>query len=497
MKTTIKTLYQQGYNKSQIARLLGIDRKTVRNVLKGPDNPSSAKETAGEETKKTRWPSVLDEYREYIQIQAAKDLSVTRIHQGLAEEYGLSVGYSTVRDYVSKLRRSIPKAYMVLHALPGEEAQVDFGYAGIIPVGGKPRKAWVFAMSLSYSRYMYAEITPDQSVRTFIMCHIHAFRFFGGVPQTVKIDNLKAAITAADFYEPLVQRAYADFANHYGFLPNPCRVYTPTDKGKIESNIKYIKENCLKGREFADAADAQVFLEGWLSKTANRRVHGTTAKIPAEAFMESESPKLLPLPDTEYVFSNSKRVTVWTDCHVSYQGNYYSAPYSLIGCEVTVMESNGLVKIYHEGKEVALHPLVCGKKGEHVTDRCHYPSNKNITQAEALEKYRSQMAGIGAGAEEFLAAFEGTMGQRFAPLRSLAGITSLRKKYGDAALDMACARAVHYGNISYRAVKGICEKGLYCLPLDDGCQGAPPARPKARSLDEYSGIFGLGVIAND
>ena len=86
---------------------------------------------------------------------------------------------------------------------------------------------------------MYVSITLDQSVQTFIRCHVEAFRFFGGVPQTVKIDNLKAAIVETDFYEPTVQSTYAAFADYYGFLPNPCRVYPPTDKGKVESNVKY------------------------------------------------------------------------------------------------------------------------------------------------------------------------------------------------------------------------------------------------------------------
>ena len=112
-------------------------------------------------------------------------------------------------------------------------------------------------------------ITLDQSLQTFIRCHTEAFHYFGGVPQTVKIDNLKAAIVETDFYESTVQRTYAAFAKHYGFLPNPCRVYTPTDKGKVESNVKYVKDNCFKGRDFA-----------------NRRKHGTTGKQPEKVFLE-------------------------------------------------------------------------------------------------------------------------------------------------------------------------------------------------------------------
>jgi hypothetical protein len=412
-------------------------------------------------------------------------------------EFSLSVGYTTVRDYVNKLRASAPKAYMVLHSLPGEEAQVDFGYIGIITVDGKQKKAWVFAMSLSYSRYMYAEITLDQCVRTFIMCHVHAFRYFGGVPQTVKVDNLKAAIIEADFYEPMVQRTYADFANHYGFLPNPCRIKTPTDKGKIESNIKYIKDNCFKGREFPDIISAQDFLKKWLARTANRRLHGTTAKVPADVFLKTEVAKLLPLPVCEFVFSNSKTATVWSDCHISYGHNYYSAPYSLIGCDVTAIEVNNLLKIYHEGKEVALHTLAVGMKGEHITDRRHYPSNKNITQEEILLKYQSQMTGIGPHAAEFLSLYEEAAAFRTNHVRSIGGILALRKKYSNEEIDAACGRAVHYGNLSYRAVKKICEKGLHHLPLEEAGKVVPYERAKARDLAEYRGLSGLGVIVND
>lgn len=146
MKTTIKTLYQKGYNKTQIGRMLGIDRKTVRKILR------EAQEKELERIKEQQngtWPSMLDEYREYIQIQLSKELSVTRIHQDLQKEFGIECGYTTLRDYVAKIRKSQPHAYMVLHSLPGEEAQVDFGYIGTWKVNGVPRKAWVFVMSLS------------------------------------------------------------------------------------------------------------------------------------------------------------------------------------------------------------------------------------------------------------------------------------------------------------------------------------------------------------
>jgi transposase len=137
MKTTIKTLYQKGYNKTQIGRMLGIDRKTVRKILRETQEELENKK----EIQRGTWPSMLDEYRDYIQIQLSKELSVTRIYQDLQKEFGMECGYSTLRDYVAKIRRSQPHAYMVLHSLPGEEAQVDFGYIGTLKVNGAPRKA--------------------------------------------------------------------------------------------------------------------------------------------------------------------------------------------------------------------------------------------------------------------------------------------------------------------------------------------------------------------
>jgi transposase len=496
MKTTIRTLYQKGYNKTQIAKTLGIDRKTVRKVLKESEGKEVSETTI---TDKKPYPSMLDEYKEFIEIQVAKELSIKRIHQDLKMQFSVECGYSTLRDYIAKIRITKPKAYMVLHSLPGEEAQVDFGYIGTLNVAGKTRKAWVFVMTLSYSRYMYAQITLDQSVRTFIQCHTNAFRYFDGVPETIKIDNLKAAIIEADFYEPTVQRTYAAFAQHYGFLPNPCRVYTPTDKGKVESNVKYIKENCFKGRNFSDIREAEAFLKKWLKETANARKHGTTGKIPSELFETLEALKLSKLPEEEFLFTKSAPATVWTDCHLSYGGNYYSAPYTYIGCEVEVIEVNNLIKVYYKGKEIALHVLAADVKGEHITDKRHYPSTKTITPEELLSRYREQMSEIGAGALEFLERYKDTSMYQCHHYRSISGILALRKKYSNETIDKACKRACHYGNISYRAVKNICESGLENLPLDRRSEDSYSTEKQSniRDLSEYRMIARLGVISNE
>ncbi len=137
MKTTIRTLFSKGYNKTKIAEILGIDRKTVRKILNEPE--SNDNEKGGP------WPSLLAPYREFIEIQSNKGISIVRIHADLMKLYGVECGYTTVRDYVTKLHIMQPHPYMILDALPGEEAQVDFGYIGMLIVNGKPKKAWILS----------------------------------------------------------------------------------------------------------------------------------------------------------------------------------------------------------------------------------------------------------------------------------------------------------------------------------------------------------------
>lgn len=491
MQTTIKTLLKKGYSQTYIAKTLHVSRKTIRKIIR-------SQERGENELEKKPHPSVLDEYREYIEIQVNKGLSKQRIYQDLIREYQFNGSYSTVRDYVSKIETSDKKVYMVITSLPGEEAQVDFGYIGHIKVNGKPKKAWVFVMSLSYSRYMYVCIVFDQCVKTFIQCHINAFKYFRGVPETVKVDNLKAAIIEADFYEPVTQRAYASFAAHYGFWAQPCRIYTPTDKGKVESNVKYVKDNCFKGREFKDIADAKEFLKFWLNDIANKRIHGTTKKIPAELFEEVEKPKLKDLPVEDFVFSKSSRANVGPNCHISYGGNYYSVPYIYIGSDVDVIEVNNLLKVFFKGEEIALHPLCQDLKGEHITDNKHYPANKNITGKEIMSRQQEEMAEIGENALKFFHAF-GNKGivQRY-DYRTISGVLALRSKYKNTVIDMACKRALYYNSITYGTVKKICEKGLIALPIGHTESFVNEENTEiARDLSSYTQLSLLGVIDNE
>lgn len=454
MYTTIETLWNQGHNKSFISRATGHDWKTIDKVIKllalGKDAPD-----------RKPHPRKLSKHHDILIPLIQQGLSAVRIHEELNKE-GIAVGYSTVKTEVRYLKRK-SDIFIRVHSKAGEEAQVDFGYVGFTPDStGKRRKTWIFNMRLSYSRLDYYEEVHDQRVETFIQCHINAFKFFGGVPATVKIDNLKAAILEANFYEPIYQRHYLAFSEFYGFQSLPCRVYRPNDKGKVESGIKYIKSNFFAGRKFTDKKQLQNHLSHWLKK-ANSRTHGTTKKVPMQIFNNEEKQALRPLPLEEFNLNKLGSRKVYHDCHIYVEHNYYSVPFSYVGKTVDISIGDKLIQIYDQGKLIASHGKL-KSAGEFSTQKGHYPKYKCLSETEFQEKYQSKMAKIGVYAEQLF--FKLKDERKTAWSRPVQGILSLSKTFSPEVVNKACQRALAFDALSYRSIKNICRNGTYLLPLD-------------------------------
>ena len=152
-------------------------------------------------------------------------------------ENGFEGSYSSLLRYISKYKNTREDPVFRIETKPGEYAQVDFGYVGMVYDRQKKTmsKAWIFVMVLCYSRDAYFEIVKDQNIKTWCQCHVNAFEYFGGVPKIIIPDNLKSAIIKAAYMDPLANRSYADMAKHYGFQIDPCLPRTPEHKGKVES----------------------------------------------------------------------------------------------------------------------------------------------------------------------------------------------------------------------------------------------------------------------
>lgn len=455
MYTTIKTLWEKTKNKTEIARLTGHDWKTVAKVIKNIEKGIEIPQYKPRQ-------SLVDDYKQKILALLEKDLSGVRIHEELTRD-GFVGSYPTVKRYINKLKRK-DNIFIRIHTEPGEEAQVDFGYLGMSRDDfGKNKKTWIFNMRLSYCRLDYYEKVYDQKVETFIACHIHAFEFFGGVPQYVKIDNLKAAILEANFYEPIYQQMYKDFSIYYSFSPVPCRVASPNDKGKVESGIKFVKSNFFKARIFNGSTDLDSKLRAW-NIGKNNRIHGTTRKVPYEVFMEEEKAVLSPLPPSRFKIAKISTRKVYHDCHIYVDYNYYSVPYEYVGKTVEIEIGDKLLKVFYKGDQIALHPRIT-LKGQFCTVPAHYPDFKIIDPTEYQKIYKDKVDLIGPYCAEL---FNRTVEQKPKHWgRTIKGILSLTNFYSIDTVEASCRRALAYGIAEYQTVKRICKNAAYALPVEE------------------------------
>ena len=454
MYTTIKTLWEQGCSKLSIAKMTKLDWKTVNKII------NLVKQSI-DEIKKKPHPSMLDPYKGQILEWLEQDLSGIRIHEKLTE-LGVTISYSSIKHHISNIKgqRDICVRF---HTGPGIEVQVDFGYVGYqLDENNKLRKAWVFNMRLCFSRLDYYEIVFDQTVATFIKCHINAFEYFGGVVEVVKIDNLKSAIIEANFYEPIYQKQYLQFAQHYKFNSVPCRVRQPQEKGKTESGIKFFKSNFIKGRNFESYTERNIVLKSWLEKS-NSRIHGTTRKQPRELFELQEKCCLKPLPIEKFKLNSVGTRLVGKDCHVYIDYSYYSVPYKYCGKMVEIEVEEKLIKIYYEGQQLTIH-LKATEKGQFITEESHYPPFKLITSKKNKQHYQDKMIAIGNHAAEFF--LLANKEQPYHWMNTVRGILSLNKIYAAEVINQSCERAMVFNAISYRSVKNICASGCYTLPID-------------------------------
>jgi len=459
MHISIVTLWKQKKSKREIAKITGHDRKTVKRIIK------SYEETGQELPVLNRKQSILNEYKEQIMELIEQNLTAVRIYEKLSEQ-GVSTSYSSIHRYISKIKID-DKICVRFHTPPGEEAQVDFGYLGRLPdETGRLSKAYAFNMRLCYSRLDYFEIVFDQRVETFINCHINAFSYFGGVVKVVKIDNLKAAIIQAHFYEPTYQQIYKRFADHYQFFPLPCRVASPQEKGKTESGIRYIQINFIAGRKFENNQELKLSLKEWLDNKCNTRIHGTTKKVPRIVFENEEKELLISLPINDFVFPNLITRKVGKDCHITFANNYYSVPYQYVHKIVEVTLDIKLIKINYENQQIALHER-CEAKGQFITNKAHYPKYK-LYEPHSLEyqnKYHDKLKAIGQYAGDLFPLLVKYYPHSWYPMAK--GILSLQKQYSNDVINLACQRALSFDAISYQKIKAICYSGCYVLPIEN------------------------------
>jgi transposase len=485
---------QLGERDRRIARDLRVSRKTVgkyrewaatQGLLTGPLLDVAALQarltaTVPVVTPPTT-PSTVAPFRDRIVDLRARGVECRAIHQILRDECGFAGAYQSVYRFVRRLEPRTPDAVVRVETPPSDEAQVDFGYAGLMhdPRSGTRRKAWAFVMTLSFSRHTYVEFVFDQEVATWLRCHRHAFEWFGGVVKRVVVDNLKAAIVKAVLYDPVVQRAYRECAEHYGFLISPCRPRTPEHKGKVEQGgVHYVARNFLAGRAWRDIDEANERVLVWCVETAGRRIHGTTKERPLARFDEIERAMLLPLPVAPYVLATWKKAKLHPDCHIVFEDAFYSAPHRLIGQRLWVRGAETSVQIFHEHLLVASHPRAT-RRGQRITNSDHLPPAKIAGLLATPASCVRRASDIGPATSELVGRL---LGERpLDRLRTVLGILKLAHKFGPRRLEGACTRALRYDDVAYGTIKRILERGL-----DQVTETAVPAPSRETTLPLFA-----------
>jgi transposase len=407
-----------------------------------------------------RQRSSVEPYRAQVEKLRESGIRISAIYARLQEQ-GFSGTYAAVQRFVHRLEGPRVAVTVRVERTPGEEAQVDFGYAGyMVDEAGQRRKAWTFVMTLAWSRHQYVEFVFDQRVETWLELHSHAFGFFGGVPKKLVPDNLKAAVVRAswDGTDPQVQWAYRECAEYYGFIIAPCRPYTPQHKGKGERGGDYVKNNFLAGRGGLVLNQANRLAREWCLTTAGHRVHGTTKQQPLRRFEQTEHAQLQPLPDQPYEVATWKRVKLHRDCYVVFDNAYYSAPFRYVGQTVLVRGSRRTVKILTTDYDLIATHSRAQHPGERVTLLDHLPPYKVDGLLWSTELAQTRASEVGPATHQTV---DYLLADRVLdPLPKVRRLLALAQTYGPQRLEAACARALAHDDPAYLTIKRILKEGL-------------------------------------
>ncbi|MFU8832758.1 MAG: IS21 family transposase [Wenzhouxiangella sp.] len=497
-----------------MARELGVDPKTIRRYIRlarqqapeegsgdakslippaGNTPPASPVPPAGNEPapgqvpsrgiaqRSPGRPSACEPYGDRIGEMLEKGLSAQRIYQDLKSDHGFEGGYDAVKRFARRLKKADPKRVWRMETLPGEEAQIDFGFVSCIEdASGRKRRKPVFRVILSCSRKGYTEMVDRQDTETFIRALENSFRHFGGVPRTLCPDNLKAAVIRADWYDPELNPKIESFCLHYGTAMMPTLPRRPEHKGKVESGVKYAKENALRGRTFPSLAEANRHLRQWEEQVADGRIHGTTRRQVRQCFEELERPALLPLPRDMFPCFREGQRKVHRDSYVEVDKAYYEVPAEHIGQQVWARWDGRTVRIYDRNmRQIALcaaQPPGTFSSALHARGR----RSSSVEQDKGYWLHRAHTLGDHCG----LWALE-VMCERGAPaIRVVQGLVHMAGRHAAPEIDRACGRALSHG--AYRLSD---LRRLLAQPDEQTAMPFIQEHPLIRKMGEYAAFM--------
>ncbi len=478
VRITIATLLQAGKTQREIARVTGVDRKTIRRYAREANSPGVATGseaenlqpagTDGFENPPPRPPalapvsapvsapaattSACETHREWIEAQVALGRNAQSIFQDLVEQHGFAHRYNSVKRFVRALKAREPERFDVLESLPGEEAQVDYGQGALTRLpNGRYRRPWLFVMTLKYSGKSFRKVAWKADQQSWARLHEEAFRTFGGSVQYVVLDNLKQGVIRPDLYAPELNPVYAAMLAHYGAVADPARVADPDRKGTVESAIQHTQSTALKGRKFESIEDQNAWLAHWEERWAAPRIHGRKKRQVLQMFAE-EKPALKPLPAERFRYFKQETRTVDDSGLVQVLQSYYAAAPAPLFSEATVRIYDHDIEILDAaGTVLRRHPRSAERGHFELPDaeRIFNPSRKTALIIGKVSKIGPHSAKL---AREIFARL-GRPGQK-----AIYGLSNLPRRYAREEIERACERVLTLSRPSYQALKRVLEQ---------------------------------------
>jgi len=398
--------------------------------------------------------------------------------------YGYSQFCALYRRWVKRLDPSMRQDHKA-----GEKVFID--YAGqtvpvIDPQTGEIRQAEIFIGVLGASNYSYVEAHWSQELPNWISAHVRMLDFFGGAPEILVPDNLKAGVKNPCLYEPDLNPTYQDLAEHYGIAVIPTRVRKPKDKAKVEVGVQVVERWVLarlRNRTFFSLADLNQALRALLAEL-NRRPMEHLEHSRRELFEMLDQPALRPLPALPYEFAIWKKARVNIDYHIAFEKHYYSVPHTLIHEEVFVRATQATIEVFYKNRRVASHPRASAP-GRHSTISAHMPPAHQKYLEWTPERIVHWAETIGPQTAQLVQALIESRTHPQQAYRSCLGLLRLAKRYGEERLEAACRRALPAGIHSYQGVKNILAAKLDLVEPEEPSTMIPATHENIRGQSYY------------
>ncbi|MBP1763022.1 MAG: family transposase [Firmicutes bacterium] len=250
------------------------------------------------------------------------------------------------------------------------ECVVDSATGGILA-------AHFFVATLGDSSYPYVEAFPDEKLDKWLLAHVNALRYLGGIPRVIVPDNCKTATTKPRNYDPAINQSYWEFTKHYEVAILPARIREPQDKASVESSVGWLETwlvEWLRGKRFfgfeALNAEIQSRVQELVKRPFQKR-KGSRQSV----FETLDKPALRPLPYTQFEYADYVVRRAPANYHVEYDGFYYSVLHGLYKQLVTIRATATTIEILNDNRErVAIHKRR-QPGARYVTHLGHMPSH--------------------------------------------------------------------------------------------------------------------------